>query len=81
MVSALVCMVTHWIRPTMSHDIYYQVVMFYHAIMLDRFSTLGEYWARIKVFNNFNLWWNPNVVIYFIRIRPIMIKVGGDKDS
>ena len=41
--SALVCMVIHWIRLTMNHDINYWVVMIHQATMLHRFSTLREY--------------------------------------
>ena len=43
MMSALVCMVTHWIGPMVNHDINYWVVMSHQATILHGFSTLREY--------------------------------------
>ena len=43
MVSALVCMVIHWTRPMVNHDIGYWVVMIHQATILHVLSTLRRY--------------------------------------
>ena len=39
MTSALVCMVTYWIRLTTNHDIGYWVIMIYYIIVLCKLSS------------------------------------------
>ena len=55
MVSALVYMVTHWIRPTVSHDwrlsTSHDLTKLFHCVI----STLREYWASAKVSSGFDL--------------------------
>ena len=43
LVSALVCMVTHWIRPTVNHDENLSLVIIHRATLLCGLSTLREY--------------------------------------
>ena len=56
MVSAPVCMVTHWTGPTMSHDLKlsssHDLIKLLHCVCL---STLREYWACSRVSNYFDL--------------------------
>ena len=62
MVSALVCMVTHWIRPMMSHDL--RLSSSHDFTKLCCLSTLREYWVRAKVKSGFNLWWKHKLITY-----------------
>ena len=41
--SALVCMIIHWTRSMMNHDIRLLVVMIYQITILHELSTLREY--------------------------------------
>ena len=43
MMSALMCMVTCWIRPTMNHDVRLLIITIYQATIPYGFSTLREY--------------------------------------
>ena len=43
MMSFLVCMVTHWTRPMVNHDVRLLVVMIHQATILHALSTLREY--------------------------------------
>ena len=52
MVSALVCMVIHWIGPTMNHEFFYQIVMIHQTTMLQGLSTFK---ASAKVISSFDL--------------------------
>ena len=53
--NALVCMVTHWIRPSVSHDLrlsssYNLTKLFYFIV-----STLRKYWAYDEDSSGFDL--------------------------
>ena len=54
MVSALMCMVTHWTGPMMNRDINYWVVMIHYATILCELSTSRGYWVYTKI--NRRLW-------------------------
>ena len=54
-VSALVYMVTHSTRLTVSHDISYQVVIISPSYLLYGLSTMRGYQAYAKVYSDFNL--------------------------
>ena len=43
MMSFLVCMVTHWTKPMVNHDVSLSVVMIHEATILHALSTLREY--------------------------------------
>ena len=43
MMSALVCMITHWIGPMVNHDIRLLIVMIHQTAMLHGLSTLRGY--------------------------------------
>ena len=53
-VSALMCMVTHWTGPMMNRDINYWVVMIHYATILCELSTSRGYWVYTKI--NRRIW-------------------------
>ena len=55
MVSALVCMVTHWIGPMVSHDLRLSSSQPHQGASLCCLSTLREYCVYAKVSSGFNL--------------------------
>ena len=76
MVSALMCMVTHWIRPIVSHDIR---LWSSHDFTKLLHSIISQPWENIELVQKlamaFSYGWDPKVIIYFLWIESLLMEV------
>ena len=82
MVSALVCMVTHWTKPMMSHDVRLSSCHDFTKLLYCIFS---QPWENIevvpKLVMTLTFGWDFKVIIYSLWIESLLMKVGSNKYS
>ena len=82
MVSALVCMVTYWTRPTMSHD--WRVSSSHNLTKLLHY-VVSQPWENVelvlKLVVVLTYKWDHKLIIYFLWIGSLLIEFGSNRYS
>ena len=82
MVSALVCMVIHWIRPTVSHDLRlsssHDLAKLLHYVVSQPWKNL-EFVLKLVVTLTYG--WDRNLIIYSLWIESLLMEVYSNRYS
>ena len=82
MVSALVCMVTHWTRPTVSHDIRltssHDFTKLFHCVVSQPWENIE---LVLKLTLTFTYVRHRKLIIYSLWIRSLLMKIGSNRYS
>ena len=82
MVSALVCMVTHWIGPTVSYDLRlsssHDLTKLLHYIVSQPWENI-EFVLKLTMTLTYG--WDHKLIIYFLWIRSLLMEAGSNRYS
>ena len=81
-VSALVCIVTHWARSTVNQDIRLSDCHDspnYYVVWTLNFERILNLWWNQHITLTYG--WNPKVVIYFLWIRSLLVEASNNRYS